>query len=68
MKQHKGEMGRQWTGSEMGKKIKEKEYPEVVPLTNALNTTMGLTPFYANKGYHPSITVHPECNIASTRA
>ena len=29
---------------------------------------MGLTPFYANKGYHPSITVHPECNIASTRA
>ena len=33
MKQHKGEMGRQWTGSEMGKKIKENEYPEVVPLT-----------------------------------
>ena len=33
MKRHKGEMGRQWTGSEMGKKIKENEYPEVVPLT-----------------------------------
>ena len=32
----KGEMGRQWTGSEMGKKIKEKEYPEVVPLTRSL--------------------------------
>ena len=35
---------------------------------NALNAMMGLTPFYANKGYHPSITIHPECNIASTRA
>ena len=30
---HKGEMGRQWTGSEMGKKLKENEYPRVVPLT-----------------------------------
>ena len=68
MKQHKGEMGRQWTGSEMGKKMKENEYPEVVPLTNAPNATMGLTPFYANKGYHPSITIHFECDIASTRA
>ena len=35
---------------------------------NALNAMMGLTPFYANKGYHPSFTVHPECDIASTRA
>ena len=33
---------------------------------NAPNTTMGLTPFYANKGYHPSITVHPKHDIAST--
>ena len=29
---------------------------------------MGLTPFYANKGYHPSITIHPEWDITSTRA
>ena len=35
---------------------------------NTLNATTGLTPFYANKGYHPSIIVHPECDIASTRA
>ena len=35
---------------------------------NALNAMMGLTPFYANKGYHPSITIHPKCDIASTRA
>ncbi|KAJ3561133.1 hypothetical protein NP233_g10384 [Leucocoprinus birnbaumii] len=25
-------------------------------------------PFFANKGYHPNITVHPECNIASAQA
>ena len=24
--------------------------------------------FYANKGYHPNITVHPEHDLASTRA
>ena len=35
---------------------------------NAPNTTMGLTPFYANKGYHPSITINPKCDISSTRA
>jgi len=26
------------------------------------------SPFFANKGYHPNITVHPECNIASFQA
>ena len=36
MKRHKGEMGRQWTGSEMGKKIKENGYTEVVPLTKTI--------------------------------
>ena len=35
---------------------------------NTLNATTGLTPFYANKGYHPRITVHPKHDIASTRA
>ena len=35
---------------------------------NTPNTTTGLTLFYTNKGYHPSITVHPERDIASTRA
>ena len=29
----KGKRGRQWTRSEMGKKIKGNIYPEVVPLT-----------------------------------
>ena len=29
---------------------------------------MGLTLFYTNKGYHPTITIHPEHDIATTRA
>ncbi|SJL08332.1 uncharacterized protein ARMOST_11695 [Armillaria ostoyae] len=28
----------------------------------------GISPFFANKGYHPNITVHPECDITSTWA
>ena len=35
---------------------------------NAPNVMMGLTPFYTNKGYHPSITIHSKWDIASTRA
>jgi IS30 family transposase len=27
---------------------------------NAPSTTTGISPFFANKGYHPSISVHPE--------
>ena len=32
---------------------------------NALSATTGVSPFFVNKGYHPNITVHPECDIAS---
>ena len=35
---------------------------------NTPNATTGLTPFYANKGYHPSITIHTEHDITPTRA
>jgi len=35
---------------------------------NALSATTGVSPFFANKGYHPNITVHPKCNIASSQA
>ena len=43
----------------------QNNWSELLPLAefaynNALNTMTGLTPFYANKGYHPSITVHLE--------
>ena len=35
---------------------------------NALSATTGVSPFFANKGYHPNITVHPKHNIAFFRA
>ena len=35
---------------------------------NALSATTSVSPFFANKGYHPNITVHPKCNIASSWA
>ena len=35
---------------------------------NALSATTGVSPFFANKGYHLNITVHPKCNIASSQA
>ena len=42
----------------------------LLPLTefaynNAPSATTGIMPFYANKGYHLNITVHPECDLAS---
>jgi hypothetical protein len=35
---------------------------------NAPNETTGVSPFFANKGYHPNLSVHPERDIASNRA
>ena len=35
---------------------------------NAPNATTGLSPFYANKGYHLNLSVHPEWDVASTQA
>ena len=35
---------------------------------NALSATTSVSPFFANKGYHPNITIHPEHNIASSQA
>jgi len=35
---------------------------------NAPSATTGISPFFANKGYHPNITVHPERDLASSRA
>ena len=51
----------------------QNNWSDLLPLVeftynNAPNATAGLTPFYTNKGYHPSITIHPEHDIASTRA
>ena len=35
---------------------------------NAPSATTGTSPFFANKGYHPNITVHPERDLTSARA
>ena len=35
---------------------------------NAPSATTGISPFFANKGYHPNITVHPERDFVSIRA
>jgi len=51
----------------------QDNWSELLPLVefaynNAPSVTTGVFPFFANKGYHPNIAVHPECNIASSRA
>ena len=48
----------------------QDNWSELLPLTefaynNAPNATTGVTPFFANKGYHPNISVHPEQDLAS---
>ena len=35
---------------------------------NAPSATTGTSPFFANKGYHPNLTIHPERDLASARA
>ena len=49
----------------------QDNWSKLLPLTgfaynNAPSATTGVSPFFANKGYHPNITVHPERNIASS--
>jgi len=51
----------------------QDNWSELLPLVefaynNALSATTGISPFFANKRYHPNITVHPERDIASSRA
>ena len=35
---------------------------------NAPNITTGVSPFFANKGHHPNLAVHPERDLTSSRA
>ena len=51
----------------------QDNWSELLPLiefvyNNASSATTGVSPFFANKGYHLNITIHPECNIASFQA
>ena len=51
----------------------QDNWSELLPLVefsynNALNTTTGVSPFFANEGYHPNISIHPERDLTSERA
>src|SRR3979490_7180 len=51
----------------------QDNWSELLPLAefaynNAPNATTGISPFFANKGHHPNLTVHPEQDLASSRA
>jgi hypothetical protein len=51
----------------------QDNWSDLLPLAefaynNAPSVTTGISPFFANKGYHLNITVHPERDLASHRA
>ena len=51
----------------------QENWSDLLPLAefaynNAPHATTRLSPFFANKGYHPNISVHPERDLASARA
>ena len=51
----------------------QDNWSDLLPLAefaynNAPSTTTGVSPFFANKGYHLNITVHPERDLSSAQA
>ena len=51
----------------------QDNWSELLPLAefaynNAPSDTTGVSPFFANKGFHPNFTIHPEHSLASARA
>src|SRR3979490_553844 len=51
----------------------QDNWSELLPLAeftynNAPNATTGISPFFANKGQHLNLTVHPERDLASSQA
>jgi hypothetical protein len=51
----------------------QDNWADLLPLAefaynNAPNASTGISPFFANKGYHPTIDIHPERDAASLRA
>ena len=51
----------------------QDNWSDLLPLAefaynNAPSATTSVSPFFANKGYHPNITVHPEHDLSSARA
>ena len=51
----------------------QDNWAELLPLTefsfnNSPSTTTGVSPFFANKGYHPDLAVNSEIGLSSTQA
>jgi len=51
----------------------QDNWSELLPLAkfsynNASSTTTGVSPFFANKGYHPNLSVYLEWDITSSHA
>src|SRR5882757_5715958 len=51
----------------------QDNWSELLPLAkfsynNTPSATTGVSPFFANKGYHPNIMVYPEHDLASKHA
>ena len=51
----------------------QTNWSELLPLAefaynNSPNDTTGVSPFFANKGYHPELAIHPERDVATLRA
>ena len=51
----------------------QDNWSDLLPLAefaynNAPLEMTGVSPFYANKGYHPALEVYPECDLTSARA
>jgi len=51
----------------------QDNWSQLLPLVefaynNAPSATTGISPFFANKGYHPNLAVHPERDLTSARA
>jgi hypothetical protein len=51
----------------------QTNWAELLPLAefaynNTLSVTTGKSPFFANKGYHPSLSIHPEWDLSSAHA
>ena len=51
----------------------QDNWSELLPLAefaynNSPSATTGISPFFANKGYHPNLAIHPERDISSEKA
>jgi len=51
----------------------QDNWSELLPLAefaynNAPSATTGVSPFFADKGYYPNLSMYPERDIASSRA